>query len=52
MHIYLPFPFICAPLLINYHTFSVTFGFCLAEGHLFTAVQCKGLQGADADPLG
>ena len=40
MHIYLPFPFIFAPLLIIYHTFSVIFVCCPAEAPLFTTVQC------------
>ena len=38
MHIYLPFPFIFAPPLIIYHTFSVIFVCCTAEAPLFTAV--------------
>ena len=36
----MPFPFIFAPPLINYHTFSVIFVCCTAEAPLFTAVHC------------
>ena len=44
MHIYLPFPFIFAPPLIIYHTFSVIFVCCPPEAPLFTAVQCDKLR--------
>ena len=40
MHIYLPFPFIFAPLLIIYHTFSVIFVCCPPEAPLFNTVHC------------